>query len=515
MTALRPGQYTSLPLDGRVDLIMPKPRAPPTATYSPPKSPSVAMATTSSSPPVVNAPLPQSFAQQTQQPATWDAQHFAPPVGSGPEMTIPMNTYYTPAWEASAAQQSSYYSGQVRQPEPQYPTLPESVLRNNWYHQYAGSSPDRSHIQPVFPWEQPGHAHRRPDRVFPRGSPPPPGSFQAPEPSITVHQPSPEKEHQESFHGLPNSPPRSMADAMASYSNAWDRVPSIQRYVEKVTRRPKPSMSKEEMPKGFDVSTLKSVPTTPMWEASRRLREGSVDRRSEASGDGDDEDEGESEDKTDPGSSPSLGSSQHGAFPREEFPPQPPYPTNEKYRDRHSQTDRIKVSDQKIQVIPGGGPSPAMKTVDLPRESRGGAQPVQRGSRTPSHQSQHAHHSSSSESTPRANLMTPPSDNSPSHVPFPPNPAIARQAGDNGSESHGGPTVGALGLYGERRSSSNTSDAGRTDSGGTPEVRASRRFDPSTDVDARKKETQQVLNRFIHAGAFAQGGGATKDGKPV
>jgi hypothetical protein len=42
---------------------------------------------------------------------------------------------------------------------------------------------------------------------------------------------------------------------------------------------------------------------------------------------------------------------------------------------------------------------------------------------------------------------------------------------------------------------------------------ATRVFDPSTDVDMRKKDSQKVLSRFMQAGSFAQSGGAGGNGK--
>lgn len=97
VTSLKPGQYISLPLDGRVDLIMPKPK---------PKAKKVQFETQRmespaaiASPQHYSAPLPQTLQQQTSQPAVWDAVHNAPPKEGKPEMSIRMDTFYAPAWE--------------------------------------------------------------------------------------------------------------------------------------------------------------------------------------------------------------------------------------------------------------------------------------------------------------------------------------------------------------------------------------------------------------------------------
>ena len=361
VTALKPGQYVSLPLDGRVDLIMPKPRPKSAASDSPRRDDPTAL----TSPPHSAAPLPQTIEQQTSQPATWDASRSAPPQGGKPEMEIPMNTYYQPAWEQHPSQHRNYYNQATAQPQPRYPTLPASVTGDTWYKDYHGRVPDRSSIKAVFPWEQSGHRQRQPDRVFPRGdSPPPQPQSQHPHPIFNIQNatppiPSPPRQ--------PSPPPRSMAESMAGYTNAWDTMPSIRRYINKITGKPDAPHHLTIRERDLDniEQVIHSVPATPRYETNRpfgHARETSADRRSDVSGDGDDEDEGDDDAHEYDESSPQVQFT-------ETFRPGAgvTYPSNENYRDSQAQTDRSNLVDAKVQAVPGGGPSPAVRTFDLPK----------------------------------------------------------------------------------------------------------------------------------------------------
>jgi hypothetical protein len=566
------GQYTSLPLEGRVDLLMPKPKPiqKRVQVISPPKSP------TAVSPPVeIVAPVPQTIEQQTEQPATWDASRYSPPKDAGPEMSIRLDTFFTPAWEQTPAQQSAWYQAPPPQPEPQYPTLPENVVKDEWYKEFTGTKPDRHAIQPVFPWEEQGHVHRKPDRVFPRGSSPPPRpADRNPQPNISVQQPappvpSPARRLTPSPPPQPQVPPKTMAEAMASYTNAWDDDPSIQTYISRITGRtgrgsgtgPSHSPSHSRDFHERDYSALQSVPGTPRRAARDHRRERSTDTRSTASGDGDDEDEGtdDNDQDQDPNASPRAGRrSQLGKTSLPSGPVQTGhYTSNPKYRDRHAQTDRAQMSDAKVQASPGG-PSPGLRTVDLPRESK--ASTVAASVQVPGCQvkgdggngnatseiaarARAARTSSSSDTAkPGSNIVTPPSDSVASGgrqtVPFPAPPYLAQGQGqghgyghapkrpsitsalsDNfggafastfggGHGSRGGSASGgglALATGVPSKLGGSVSVEAKTESG-VPRAKASRTWDPNTDVDVRKRDTQEVLSRFMKAGGFGRGG---------
>ena len=528
VSSLKPGQYTSLPLDGRVDLIMPKPKPKSKVRFEAPAS---ASPTAMTSPTQYRAPKPQTMQQQMSQPATWDASRYSPPKEGKPEMQIRMDTRYNPAWEQSVSQQSSYYAHHPPAAEPQYPTLPASVTNDQWYKDYQGRVPDQKNIKPVFPWEQAGGKQRRPDRVFPQGDQPVQyTSDTSSGPTLSVQTPTP-----------PANPPRepsppiqqkSMVEAMASYKNAWDTMPSIQRYVEGITGKPK----RNAAPTGlgirrestFDPASIQSVPPTPKAEltqskANRHRHLDSIDRHSNASGDGDDEEEDDSS-EGDAGSSPVVPTSEWQKTSANA--PKASYSPNLNYSDRDAQTDGSHMTDAKVQAIPGGGPSPAVKTVNLPDPSAIATKP------------RPARHGSSSDTpTPRGGgLVTPPSDSNSSRrvlnnlVPavsgtqttpsrtFPPSSYSSQSSSFQPSHSarssyshqygamphHGGrkPSIDAMTNEGVPVSPPlSSSAAGDGMAHGPP---GSRYFDPKTDVDVRKRDTQKVLSQFMKVGGFGQ-----------
>jgi glycogenin glucosyltransferase len=520
VSAIKPGQYMSLPLEGRVDLIMPRPRPKdPSPTSDPvPTSPT---AITSPIQPV--APLPQTLQQQTSQPATWDAQRYSPPKEGKPEMAIKMDAYYAPAWEQAPSQHKSYFH-QQQQSEPQYPTLPESVTGDTWYKDYHGKVPDKKNIKAVFPWEQPGYQHRKPDRVFPRGESPPPAQPQPQlhlaQPSVTAQPPTPPGRE-----SPPPPPPpvhRSMADAMASYTNAWDSMPSIQRYVSQITGRKAP-------PGGLgirrtvnnDPVAIQSVPPTPSEKKSTRKREISLDRRSNASGDGDDEDEASSEDEK-AGVSPrvALGEFRRGSHGQHHA--SSGY-GNVNYRDRTVQTESPKLHDAKVQAIPGGGPSPTVKTFELSSSGADtptpGSYAAARASVTGGPQKRISRQSSSENARAAGGRTTPPEVNPYARrVPFPVGPGQPGHQGQGQAPGHARRTSWAQNQVTDAKTHEGVpvlpptrDDPSNGRNGG--KVSGGRYFDPATDVDVRKRDTQEVLTRFMKVGSFAQPGALASDRK--
>jgi glycogenin glucosyltransferase len=488
------GQYISMPLDGRLDLIMPKPHAKQVkfadTTPSASTAPGSPVQPTASGPDIV-VPTPRPYEQ-----ATWDAAHFPPPQHGQPEMMVSMDTRYRPAWERPTAEQASYHS--QRSTQSQYPTLPSNVRHDEWYREYTHTAPDRNSVRAVFPWERQGQ--RQADRVFPRGDTPPP-QHGTPRLSLQEATPttSPEPHHSET-RSTPQPPqPRSMAEAMASYKNAWDADPRIGRYVNRMTGGA-PSRNRHTSGDfGRVEPILQSVPGTPSHAPQAWPHHSG---KSDASEDGDDEDDGD--DEPDIGSSPpSVGRSEMNELtPRPFTLPDAPayYKSNAKYRDRTSQTDKPEQSDAKVQAYPSGV-SPVVSTQRLPSASTGtsmsrpnasssGSGSYTRKGKGSLGRSQPS--SSSDTPKPQSSLVTPASSQSPPK-PFPPYQARYQSPPHATSPLH-------------------DHDPSTTDHNPNKPVSASRVFHPSTDVDMRKRDSQQVLSRFMQAGSFAKPGGSGSAG---
>ncbi|WWC67149.1 uncharacterized protein I206_101056 [Kwoniella pini CBS 10737] len=482
--SFKTGQYTSLPLEGRVDLLMPKPQ-PKHASIALPTSPPPIDPSAMSSPPLDAAPLPSTIQQQITQPAVWDAVHFAPPSHGKPEMSIRMDTIYHNAWEQSARNQSSYYSASTPQAEPQYPTLPDSVKRDDWYKQFTGSVPDRSNVSAVFPWEQKGKSRPTPGRVFPRGDTPPPEEQQhAQRPAILVREPTPDYRQPAQQQSPPLSTPRSMAEAMASYTNAWDSIPQINKYVKRMSGM---GMSKEA--KSFaSHGGLKSVPGTPKGGSIDfgRGTDRGIGSYTDTSADGDDE--GDESDDEDLSESPVVQHSNSGQFDDPSF-----YPNHETYRDGSAQTESPNLVDAKVQVVPGGGDSPSVRTFTLPPHPPSSSQvhlKTASGNRdqnlNSNQQTQRRSNKISSTNSGTSSTGTS-SDTTPKLISPPSNP------GDNGQQQ---PSIlQTLPEYGFDFRGASSSSQGHG---------SGRVWDPNTDPETRKRDSHQVLNRFMRAGGFGK-----------
>lgn len=565
VSAFKSGQYTSLPLDGRVDLIMPKPKAKrvsfldapsqpvssssiPTSTIPMESAPSGTEPSALSSPPQTAAPPPQTVEQQTTQPSTWDASREPPPANAGPEMAIPMNTFYQPAWEQPRSVQTAYFSEPQAQ-QSSYPTLPANVVNDDWYKQFTGSKPDRSHIQQVFPWET--QQHRKADRVFPRGDTPPPQSPPPQSPpsassrpplSVSVQQPTPPV----AISSLPSPPVqhRSMAEAMASYTNAWDADPAISRYISLITGDKKSKRHGQQSSRDFkqiDYDSLKSVPGTPRIAKTEWL-DHARDRQSDISGDGDDEDEGDeaSSSDADMGMSPEPVATERDPKLATPIPfaipdPSSSSPANARYRDRHTQTDRTALHDAKVQAHPSADPSPTMRASRLPvmtaiSTSGGSAGDPNGRDRTTRYETPQPSSSSDTARPSPASLLVTPTGTFPS--PSSVSPAGFNAGSDKGKVDTKGVTYsgdpGRRTSFGRSQVQSQSSSQNASPSTYRPQLpqesaaqrggagygsgaavsdpKATRHFDPSTDVDMRKRETQKVLTRFMQAGSFRPAG---------
>ena len=276
------GGYTSLPLDGRIDLMRPRLASPEStaSTLSSPASPerSLETATRVISPQPIHPSGAAYFAQ-------WDPARGPPPKGEGRQfyqMQEPIDSRYGNTWDGSEqekkqAEKRWREGGQGGQAVWEVP----KELRDGRYN-VTDQQADASLVGKVFPWES---RHRKtPSRVFPKGDSPPLQTSPGEQPPSSHHrqQPRPQPPYQ------PAPAPQNFHQAMKSYSNAWDAVPAIQKYVTKLTE-PTPSTAH---------AGAEGARTPPGGRGRRDDRSGGSGQRKEPSrdgADGDDEEEEESE----------------------------------------------------------------------------------------------------------------------------------------------------------------------------------------------------------------------------
>ena len=228
----------------------PRPRSPPLLIWNP-----------AIEPPPSGTPRPSAFPPSTYFPNVWDQtpsqQHDRPDQGSSP----------TPD------------SGAFFQAPP--PTeIPEILHRQGHYRNVTGESnlgspsPDRAKIKPVFTWEeQPRHM---PGRVFPPAESPTPSLFLSPESQVSSFEVPTTPERKTT---TPILSPLSGLPFTLTYTNAWDTVPSIQKYASRLVRPPAVR------------------PLAPAFHEGGWEKKKSWDDKAEASSrDGDVEDEGDESD---------------------------------------------------------------------------------------------------------------------------------------------------------------------------------------------------------------------------
>ncbi|WVN86039.1 uncharacterized protein L203_101197 [Cryptococcus depauperatus CBS 7841] len=509
---LKSGQYTSLPLEGRVDLIKPKPK--PQVRMSLETVPLVEKPPVLDLPPKQSSPSYASTEAQAEHPAIWDAQRYSPPIDNTPEMSIP-HTYYPNAWEASPSQQSNYYSAPRHEhKEPEYPKLPENVKTDDWYARFSHTIPSKQEVVPVFPWEEKEH-RPVPQRVFPRGEEPLPVLIQPIRSSaISSKKPALEYQHSSSpsyhkvmpkaFSPPAGTKPLSMVEAMASYTNAWDDIPQIENYVKRISGGVGGRDIRSLYERHHSLQSMPGTPKVPAGSFGFGHQQGSLNKkrpkskevtekgrgRQEAlddSADGDDENStSTSENEAESGNMlPNIpGNNAQNSFPSGI------YAANDRYRDRWAQTDKIKMHDEKVQASEGGPwTSPIIKIVGLPPTAHGVQEhvrgesktvpfPTGSASSTHGHVHRHHHHHEQHPITSSFSLHKPVLTES-----------LPSYAFDFKSSSHR-----AHNLAHAQHTSSPTQlvhDRSQIDVG--------RVWDPNTDVEVRRKDSQKVLSRFMKA----------------
>ncbi|KAH7930410.1 hypothetical protein BV22DRAFT_1000595 [Leucogyrophana mollusca] len=299
-----PVRWATLPTPG-VDEVPPAPHArimslPPTPLHyvpEPYKPTSIALPVTviPDFPPVVESPTPERRVERPR-PASppllsWNPAVEPPPKSTPTISAFPSNTYFPNVWDHTTSDTSAEYIASPRPSShaffhpPPVPEIPDILLRQGHYRNVTGPlhddasgaspSPDRTKVKRVFPWEErPRHL---PARVFPGDEPPPPGNIFL-ESSPRIEPSTPEKTAVRETPAMPS--PLVGFPPSIQYANAWDHVPSIQKYASRLVRPPP-----QPLAPAFEDTSGDGRRSSRSWES-----------RSEASShDGDVEDETESE----------------------------------------------------------------------------------------------------------------------------------------------------------------------------------------------------------------------------
>lgn len=281
-------------------------------------------------PPLQEPPRPVSPPLMTWNPAV------EPPPNTAPVSNFPTTTYYPNVWDQSPTHYRSD-SSQVASPTqgpapfaiPPPSRIPQRLLQEKHYVNVLGErqqgetpSPDRAKIKPVFPWED--KPRLTPGRVFPSTDSPPPGQFLLP--PVQTASPSPSPPQRLSPTQQYTSSPPSGFPPTFNYSNAWDSVPSIQKYASRLVR-PSPHVPPLAPAFDFGESRRRESALFKNWHES-----------GESSVDGDDEDTSDEGGQSPPTKPRPRSGSSSGKAKRKE------------YRSQGVQTIPKETRDQSVQV---------------------------------------------------------------------------------------------------------------------------------------------------------------------
>ncbi|KAJ3795908.1 glycogenin [Lentinula aff. detonsa] len=236
----------------------------------------------------------------------WNPAVEPPPNTAPPPSAFPSDTYFQNIWDQPPSKHHDrthphpHYtmsatpdSGAFFEPPPlgQIPERIQSQYKNVIgevnHDTSAVPIPNLDKVKPVFPWED--KPRSKPGRVFPATDVPPPAFYASPmgageiEESESDLSPEPVKEvFPPPLKPLPPPPPKGLP-ASLSYANAWDTVPSIQRYASRLVRPPQPQPP--QIP--FDSEDYRHF---------RRGRKSRDEKTDASSRDGDDEDNTDTDD---------------------------------------------------------------------------------------------------------------------------------------------------------------------------------------------------------------------------
>ncbi|KAH9937297.1 uncharacterized protein B0H18DRAFT_969981 [Fomitopsis serialis] len=327
-------------------------------------------------------------------------EHRSPPRPSSPPINaFPTDTYFPNVWDQSPSRQhDAAHQAFPSPPVPYVPAphsdaffrppppsrVPEQLLLQGQYSNVFGQAPpagpgsppaqpvpDPTKVQAVFPWEQkPQHT---PKRVFPVSDVPlattkyieneamSSSATQAEEEALTPEG-SPEAvagspgQIRPALHVQAPTPPTIGLPGHLTYANAWDTVPSIQKYASKLVR-PHHQYPFQHVPyQSTGSPRRRSAQWTDddAWRRMEKERERVAQARQDASSmDGDDEDEGDDEDDWDGESKKdsALGTGSHsGGRSRSGSTASATAAKGRKYRGRGVQTIPVETRHQAIQV---------------------------------------------------------------------------------------------------------------------------------------------------------------------
>ncbi|KAH9081694.1 hypothetical protein EDB83DRAFT_2213645 [Lactarius deliciosus] len=432
-----------------------------------------------------SAQLPQEPIRPVSPPLmTWNPA-VEPPPSTAPVSSFPVTTYYPNVWDQSlqylSDSSSSRDIGSTLFAVPAPSRIPERLVQEKHYVNVLGDdkkgetpSPDRGKIKPVFPWED--KPRLTPGRVFPSTDSPPPGQFLLP--VVETGSPSPSPPLRFSPTQLyASSPPPSGFPPSFSYSNAWDTVPSIQKYASRLVR---PPQNVPPLAPAFDFGESRRRDSA-LFRNWRESEESSVD--------GDDEDTGDEGGAT----SPSKQRSRSGSLASA------PYPggksRKKEYRSQGVQTIPKETKDQSVQVTVLTDATDANRSLkDLERRQDDVAKLSPLGSpaglRSPRYTSPRGSSTNLAESTPRPTLYKPVQRSS------------ALQRG--GVEQRLTPASFSRTISSDTASSpSSAPPTSPADS--RPIHRAGgRAWDPARGVEIFKKGSEEVLSRFLRMGSWEE-----------
>ncbi len=423
-----------------------------------------------------SAQLPQEPTRPVSPPLMAWNPAVEPPPDTTPVSSFPVSTYYPNVWDQSLQYLSDSPSSRdvsstlFAIPPPS--RIPERLVQEKHYVNVLGEdkkgetpSPDRGKIKPVFPWED--KPRLTPGRVFPSTDSPPPGQFLLP--AVETASPSPSPPLHFSPTQLYASSPPSGFPPSFSYSNAWDSVPSIQKYASRLVRHP------QNVP-----------PLAPAFDLGEsRRRESALFRNwqesEESSVDGDDEDT-EDEGGAAPPSrqrsrSGSFATAHHGGKSKKK-----------EYRSQGVQTIPKETKDQSVQVTVLTDATDANRSLkdEVPKLSPLGS-PT--GLRSPRYTSPRGSSTNLAESTPRPTLYKPVQRPS------------ALQRG--GMEQRLTPTSFSRTISSDTASSPSSVGPPISPTDSRPMHRAGgRAWDPARGVEIFKKGSEEVLSRFLKMGSW-------------
>ena len=448
------------------------------------------------------APPPQEPPRPVSPPLMVWNPAVEPPPNTAPVSNFPTTTYYPNVWDQSPTQYRSdsshvesptqgVVSTQFALPPPS--RIPERLLQEKHYVNVLGErqqgetpSPDRAKIKPVFPWED--KPRLTPGRVFPSTDSPPPGQFLLPAVQPASPSPSPPLRYSPT-QPYTSSPPSGFPPTF-SYSNAWDSVPSIQKYASRLVR-PTPY-------------TPPLGPAIDLGESRRR--ESALfknwNESGESSVDGDDEDTGDEGVHSPPSKQRPRSGSSSGKGKKKEYRSQGVQTIPKETRDQSVQVtiltdpvdaDRsIKDKDQmsprsREDSLSGLSPTLALKHLHLPKLSPLGS-PT--GLRSPRYASPRGSSTNLAESTPRPVLYKPTQKPSTPQrggelQRMPPSSISRTFSSDGSSPSSAGPPISP------------------TDTRPIPRA-GGRSWDPARGVEIFKRGSEEVLTRFLKMGSWEE-----------